>query len=116
VKRRRRAWSVRLAAAAEGDYHAILTWTVEQFGPAQMRMYEETLIAALEAVSAGPTALGAKRVVDLPQDFCMLHAARRRRKGRHVIIFRVRRDSHEEWIEVVRILHDSTDMTRHLSS
>jgi toxin ParE1/3/4 len=107
---------VRLAAAAEVDYYAILAWTAEQFGLAQMHVYKETLTAALDALDAGPTAPGAKPAVDLPQGFFALHVARRRRKGRHVIVFRVRRDGQEEHVEVLRILHDAMDISRHLPS
>lgn len=116
MKPRRRLWPVRLAAAADGDYHKILAWTVERFGPDQMRVYEETLILALDSLSAGPTTPGAKPAVDLPHGLFTLHVARSRRKGRHLIVFRVRRDDDGEWIEVARILHDAMDIARHLPS
>ena len=58
-----------------------------------MRVYGETLTSALDALTAGSTTLGAKSAVDLPQGLFMLHVARRRRKGRHVIVFRVQRGS-----------------------
>ena len=116
MKPPRRLWPVRLAAAAEVDYHAILAWTAEQFGLAQMHVYRETLTAVLDALDAGPTALGAKPAVDLPNGFFMLHVARRRRKGRHIIVFRVRRGSDGQHVEVLRILHDTMDIARHLPS
>lgn len=81
-----------------------------------MRVYEETLISALDALTAGPTIPGAKPVVDLPLGLLTLHIARRRRKGLHVIVFRVQRGSDGERIEVVRILHDAMDIARHLGS
>jgi toxin ParE1/3/4 len=116
VKLLRQRWPVRLAAAAEADFHAILSWTADHFGVARMHVYGETLTAALDALDAGPTAPGVNLAVGLPQGFFMLHMARRRRKGRHVIVFRVRRDSNEEHIEVLRILHDAMDIARHLPS
>lgn len=116
MKSTRRLWPVRLAQAAEGDYRAILAWTVGRFSSAKMRTYEETLIAALEELGAGPAILGAKPAIGLPEGFFLLHVSRRRRTGRHVIVFRVRRSRGREWIEVVRILHDAMDAARHVPS
>lgn len=54
--------------------------------------------------------------MDLPEGFFALHASRGRRKARHFIVFRYNRDAAEEYMEIVRILHDSMDLQRHMLS
>jgi len=107
---------VRLSAAAASDYSAIARWTFEQFGPEQARAYIELLDSALIELHAGPSTPGARPRMDLPEGFFALHASRGRRKARHFIVFRYNRDAAEEYMEIVRILHDSMDLQRHMLS
>ncbi len=109
---RRRA--VRLTAVAEADFQEILRWTVAQFGEAQARVYAETLSAALTDLAAGPTLIGARKRNDIAKGLCTLHVARKGRKGRHFLMFRIGRDRDGDAIEVLRILHDVMDLQRHL--
>lgn len=109
-------WSVRVSAAAEADLQGILRWTLEHFGAAQARVYSETLAAALEALAAGPTVVGARARNDIYKGLFTLHVARRGRKGRHFVIFRFGRDQGREVVEVLRVLHDAMDLPRHLPS
>jgi len=109
-----RSWAVRLTAAAGADFEDILHWTVEQFGEAQARVYAETLSAALEALTAGPTAPGIKARDDIARGLFTLHVARLGRKGRHFVVFRIGRDREREVIEVLRLLHDAMDLPRHV--
>lgn len=110
----RRGWRVWLAEGAERDFFSILRWTAEQFGKRQARIYETTLRGALKALATGPNALGCRVRPDLGDDLASLHVARQGRKARHIIVFR----AHEKMaaIEVLRILHDSMDLARHLDS
>lgn len=108
-----RPWPVRLAAAAEADFQDILRWTVEQFGEVQARVYAETLSAALEALAAGPTVIGAKVRDDIAKGLFTLHVGRRGRRGRHFVMFRIGHDHGREVIEVLRLLHDAMDLPRH---
>src|SRR5690349_18470158 len=87
-------------------------WTTEHFGGAQAKLYTQTILEALKALRAGPQILGAKPRYDLAPGLVSLHVARNQRKGRHVVIFRVIEDG---IIEVVRILHDSMDIPRHVA-
>jgi toxin ParE1/3/4 len=108
------AWTVDLAEPAEADFTAIITWTAEQFGNIQARVYADTLSAALIALRDGPKTPGVKRRDEIGKDLCTLHVARGSRRGRHFILFRVRGDEQPPRIEVLRILHDAMDMARHL--
>jgi len=109
-----RRWTVHLAAAAEADFEEILRWTVDRFGDAQARTYAETVSAALNDLAAGPTVVGAEKRDDILKGIFTLHVARKGRKGRHFILFRVGRAPDRDVIEVLRLLHDVMDLQRHL--
>lgn len=111
---RPRSWTVRLTATAEADFEDILRWTVDNFGAAQARLYAETILAALNDLAAGPTVAGARKRDDILKGIATLHVARNGRKGRHFVMFRVRRASRDPVIEVLRLLHDAMDLPRHL--
>ena len=110
----RRTWRVWLAEGAERDFFSVLRWTTEQFGKRQAQVYETTLRKALKALASGPSVMGCRARPDLGSDIASLHVARQGRKGRHQLVFR----THEQdgVIEVLRILHDSMDLQRHLDS
>lgn len=109
-----RAWPVRLTVAAEGDFRQILTWTAAGFGDQQAGVYGETLSAALQALTARPTIAGVRARSDIGKGMYTLHVARQGRKGRHFVVFRIARESSHDVIEVLRLLHDSLDLQRHL--
>jgi len=106
-------WVVRLTAAAEADYRQILHWTLENFGRVQARTYADTLSAALKALSTGPAIPGVKERTGIGANIRTLHVARECRKGRHFVVFRVG-NLKGRVIDVLRLLHDSMDLGRHL--
>ena len=103
-------WSVRLAETAEVDFQNIIDWTLEQFGDKQARVYAETLSDALEALAAGPRAIGVRERADIAKGLFTLHVARAGRKGRHFVLFRVHAGQQRRWIDVLRLLHDAMDL------
>lgn len=107
-------WTVRLADTAQADFRDILRWTVAQFGQAQARVYAETLAAALEALAAGPTVIGARARDDIAKGLYTLHVARGGRKGRHFVLFRIGSETGSELIDVLRLLHDAMDLQGNL--
>ena len=107
-------WPVRLAAAAENDLLEVLRWTAEQFGDGQARAYATTLSAALAELTYGPKLIGVRARSDIAKGVFTLHVARHGRKGRHFVMFRIGHDQRGEVIEVLRLLHDSMDLARHL--
>lgn len=90
---------------------AIALWTAEHFGVEQARRYRQTLFAALRDLDDGPEAIGVRDRAELGRNVRSLHVARHRRRGRHLILFTV---GAEERIQILRILHDSMDLARHL--
>lgn len=107
-----RRWTVRLTAAAEADFREILLWTVDQFGEAQARVYAQTIAAALGDLAAGPAVVGARERVDIGEGLSTLHVARKGRKGRHFVLFR--KGNGPDVIDVLRLLHDTMDLARHV--
>lgn len=107
-------WLVRLTAAAETDFQDILRWTLAQFGQAQTQLYAETIADALKDLSAGPGVAGVTERNDIAKGICTLHVARKGRKGRHFIIFRIGKSAGLKAIDVLRLLHDAMDLQRHL--
>ena len=109
-------WTIRLAEAAGQDYQAILRWTVDNFGRAQARTYAKTLNSALQDMAQGPDVIGARLREDIGPDTHTLHVARHGRKGRHFVVFRISPSPDASIIEVLRLLHDSMDLPRHLTA
>ncbi|MBS0316445.1 MAG: type II toxin-antitoxin system RelE/ParE family toxin [Proteobacteria bacterium] len=105
------AWALRVALSAQRDVAAIRAWTRRQFGARQAQAYARTLSLAIQALSEGPDVAGAGTRDDLAPGVRVLHVARRGRHGRHFVVFRV---SGERCIDVLRMLHDSMDLARHL--
>lgn len=109
-----RRWTVRLTAAAEADFEQIVQWTIDEFGERQALVYAETISLALEAVSEGSEVIGVKARDDILKGLFSLHVARKGRKGRHFVMFRIGHAG--DVIEVLRLLHDSMDLPRHFES
>lgn len=105
---------MRLSASAEADFEQIIQWTIEQFGERQSLVYAETIKLALQAVSAGPEAIGVKARDEILKGLFSLHIAREGRKGRHFVMFRIAQRGAGDVIEVLRLLHDSMDLARHI--
>src|SRR5271166_1420019 len=108
-----RKWRVRLGAAAELDFANILKWTAENFGARQSRLYRDALVAAMGELVHGPDVAGSKARDEIVRGQRTLHVARHGRVGRHFLMYRI---APGRVIEIVRILHDSMDLQRHLPS
>lgn len=106
-----RNWIVRLTHQAELDVLDIAKWTAEQFGALQADQYLETISQALEALTNGPETAGVKNRNELAPGICTLHIARYGRKASHFVVFRV---SEEQVLDILRILHDRMDLSRHI--
>ncbi|MDE2907302.1 MAG: type II toxin-antitoxin system RelE/ParE family toxin [Acidobacteriota bacterium] len=110
----RRRWRVRLSAAAEADFRDILRWTARQFGEAQAGVYHDVLASAIAALADGPDAPGARERDEIASGLMTLHVARGKRRGRHLILFRALTAREPPVIDVLRLLHDAMDLTRHV--
>jgi toxin ParE1/3/4 len=106
----RQIWTVRLGRQAEQDYVEILQWTTKIFGKQQANTYAETMARAIEALEDGPDVLGVRVRDDIQPGIRTLHVARQGFAGRHFVVFRVTGSD----IDILRLLHDSMDLPRHL--
>jgi toxin ParE1/3/4 len=107
------AWTVRLVAVSERDYQEVIKRSAQDFGPFQARVYAETLELAIDALrEKGPRTIGVKEREEIGPGIFTLHAARRKRKASHFLVFRV---WEIQTIEILRILHDRMDLARHIS-
>lgn len=106
-----RTWRVRLTQQAESDFLDISRWTAENFGALQTEFYAETVMLAIEALNGGPEILGTKARDEIARGLRTLHVARQGRKGRHFVLFRT---AEGQIVEVLRLLHDSMDLERHV--
>jgi toxin ParE1/3/4 len=109
----------RLSPEAELDLDEILGWSEEQFGPGAALRYAELVIQALRDLGSDPARPGAKQRPELPQGVYTYHLASSRERvrtggrvktPRHFLLYRVA----AAHVEVLRILHDSRDLARHL--
>lgn len=110
----RRRWRVRLSAAANADLRDIQRWTSEHFGATQARIYGATLTEAIEALRDGPRIAGARERDEIEKGLMTLHVARGGRKGRHFVLYRADSQAVPPVIDVLRLLHDSMDLARHV--
>ena len=104
-------WRVRLASRAEQDFLEIVQWSAVNFGQQQAVAFAETLSLAISALAEGPEVLGAKRRDEIGNGVLTLHVARQGRKGRQFVVFRI---GGANTIDVLRLLHDSMDLVRHV--
>lgn len=93
---------IRLSRRAEADLEGIYTYTVQQWSAAQAIRYVTELNVGLQALAIGQI-LGRARS-DLAEGYLS------RPIGAHLIIYREMDDA----LFVVRILHASMDVPRHL--
>ncbi|MBI4213673.1 MAG: type II toxin-antitoxin system RelE/ParE family toxin [Chloroflexi bacterium] len=101
-------WRVRLTKPAELDFAAILQWTIQNFGIRQARAYRHILREALAATRHGPDVPGSVPRADILEGCRTLHVPR---PGRHFLVYRA---VSADTIEILRILHDAMDLSRHV--
>jgi toxin ParE1/3/4 len=103
---------VRLSLSAEQDIANILRCTAHNFGQLQAEFYAKLLTFSLTQLSDGPNPVGVKVRDELGNGVRTLHIARQEQKGRHFVLFRA---TSSDAIDVLRVLHDSMDLPRHLT-
>ena len=106
------SWHVRLAAQVDSDIEETIEWT-RHFGAKQARAYLQTITLAIEALVKGPDIPGARTRDDIRIGVRTLHIAWLGRRGRHFLIFIA---NPEKTIVVLRMLHESMDLPRHIEA
>jgi toxin ParE1/3/4 len=109
----RDAWIVRLGEDAEHDLASISAWTAERFGARQAELYADAISRAIGEIAAHPLGGRSKaRDQDIGAGYRTLHVAKTGRRARHLCLYRC--DEKNGLIMIVRILHDSMDLSIHL--
>ncbi|HEV7280846.1 MAG TPA: type II toxin-antitoxin system RelE/ParE family toxin [Pirellulaceae bacterium] len=108
-----------ISSLARIDITLTISWSEQTFGPSASSRYEALLLQAMRDVAEDPARLGVEPV-RLRDDLrtYRLYFSRNRvadplarvKQPRHVLLIRPRADE----VEVLRILHDSMDLERHL--
>jgi len=106
-----RKWRVRLGAVAELDFANIVKWTTENFGARQSRVYQKALVQAIGELAEAPDVAGSKTRDEIMPGLRTVHVARHGWRGSHFLMCRV---TPKTTIEIVRILHGTMDLQRHL--
>ncbi len=110
---------------AESDIQAALIWSAEHFGMAAQDRYFALISQAFRDLRQDPQRAGSNMVPDLGPEFGggrrlyhLRHSrnhvtpvADRVKNPRHFIVYRVAGDS---TLRIARLLHDRTDIPRHL--
>lgn len=110
----------RLAAKAESDVLDILAWSHEQFGESARKRYQVLLAAAFRDVAATPAGIGSVSRPELGTGLFVWHLSLSRRhvpstvgvvhRPRHFVVYR----QIDSMVEIVRVLHDAMELSRHL--
>ena len=102
------AWNVVVAGPARADLRSLLRWTEGRFGPRKRAAYAAAIRAKLLHLRGGPEPLGSGLAQPGRADIRKLPLGR---GYRHLLIYRALPDRR---ILILRILHDSMDLARHL--
>jgi toxin ParE1/3/4 len=101
------------------DVSSIQTWTQQRFGELTSQRYDDLLEQAIGDLLADPKRLGVIQHPELPGRLFLYHLRFSRikskrgaiEKPRHFIAFQVNHQA----LTVLRVLHDSMDVTTHLN-
>ncbi|KYC41883.1 hypothetical protein WA1_17840 [Scytonema hofmannii PCC 7110] len=94
-----------LRPQARSDIKDILKYTTQRWGAQQRSRYKKLIERCLDSIAANPLPRSKKE--DAIADYYRRHVDG---KGRHFVYYRLLEDR----VLVVRILHDSMDVDRHL--
>lgn len=105
--------------SAKDDIRAILRWSLKEFGAAATLRYSDLIEQAIRDLRDDPMRPGSKEREELGTGVRTYHlqfsrdhvAGGRVKEPRHLLAYCLRKDG---VIEVIRVLHDSRELGRHL--
>ncbi len=98
-----------LGQLAEDDLTNIAAWTAENFGAKQAEVYIDAILDTIEELTSHEPGRSKARD-EIALGIRTLHMAKPGRRGRHMLVYTATDDT----ITIVRILHDSMEVSRHL--
>lgn len=110
---------ITVTAPAERDLRGIFLWSETEFGNTAADRYQVLLEQAMADLADNPLRPGARRRDDLQPGIYTYHLASSRenvsegrvKSPRHFLVYRIVMDR----VEILRVLHDSRDLDRHIS-
>lgn len=104
----RQARRIVVSQRAQDDLAEIAAWTAEKFGDRQAGLYVDATLDTIDDLLSSP-ARGKTRD-EIGEGLRSLHMAKPGRRGRHLLLYR----EDTETLTILRILHDSMELNRHL--
>lgn len=114
---------LRLTGPAEHDITELLDWSEATFGLAARRRYEALVAATLSDLAEDWQRIGSVRRDDLGIGCRVYHLRHSRRRARteaglvqsprHIAVYRL---AASDTVVILRVLHESMDLTRHLDA
>jgi toxin ParE1/3/4 len=114
---------LQFARRAKRDIGALLDWSEERFGPLARRRYEALIDAALQDIANDASRAGSTGLIILGRRVRLYHLRHSRNRARvdegvvqsprHVVVYRL---APHDTVIILRVLHDSMDLTRHLDA
>lgn len=115
-------YEVHVTRAARRDIVAVMNWSLKEFGEQAALRYDSLTTQALTDIGDDPERRGVQQRSELAEGVLVHHLRFSRgrsrtalgivRNPRHFVVYR-RRDR-TTVIDVLRVLHDSRDLARHL--
>lgn len=102
-------WTIVLGETAERDFSEIIDWTTEKFGVRQAERYADLILATIDGIASNPNSNRSRARDEIGGSYRTVHLAR---PGRHFILYRLEEPA---TVMIVRILHDSMELSRHVS-
>lgn len=112
---------VDLSPLAVQDVEKILDWASEYFGADAVQRYKVLLIQAIDDVAVNPHLNGSVERTDVAKGMLTYHLANSRsrvprsagrvKQPRHFLLYRI---ASSDLVQIIRVLHDSMDLSRHL--
>ena len=110
-----------ISRQAQADVEECLLWSAESFGIPAARRYQKLIFVALEEICQIGKSPNSGFRLGIPPEFQFYHLRHSRKKAaidgiivktpRHFVVYRV---GENEVIQIIRILHDSMDITAQL--
>jgi toxin ParE1/3/4 len=108
---KRRGRLIRLLPAVERDIELALLATLRRFGVRKYDEYRALIRQAIRDIQADPDGPQSKRRSEIHRSARTFHIARRGRRARHFLLYRISEDG---VVEFARLLYDGMDLEQHL--
>ena len=113
-------YQLRISQSARRDMLVVARWSLQEFGVAAAKRYDALLAQGLRDIAEDPECPGSRERAELSAGVRSYHLRLSRnrvspdigtvRHARHALVYRVRQGA----VEVLRMIHDSQDLERHL--